>query len=851
MAGTKGPNKQDINEIKNALREIQKLYDTLGGQNPFGGVNSKTLANSADEVKRLKDSLQEAREAVSDMEGEAGDLFKSWKAIADEVKGNRKVLNDSKNTVSKINDLSQKLKDHNEKTNTLSSKDLNNIKSKLEQQKSILKGNKDSLQSSIDELTVKKRAGIATATELSQLKESEIIHKNITGGLEKDSGVLDQIISKAQQEAKFRKEIETSLGVAGGILKGMSKIPIIKDIVDTEKILKSANDEIELSGSGLKGLGAGFKEMGSQVKSGLLNPANLALGFITQMGDALKLADAGAGDLAKGMNMTYGEALNTRRELGNMAATSGDIALTTKGLQETLMAVGNQLGSNASLNEADLKTFTKLREQAGYTNEELMGVQQLSLVNGKSLEKNTSEILGGAKAYASRNKLIINEKQVLKDVSKMSASLKLTLGGSAEKMAEAAVKARQFGLNLEQAEKMSSSLLDFESSIESELSAELLLGKDLNFERARGLALNGDTAAAAEEIAKQVGTSADFAKMNVIQQEAIAKAAGLTKDELAQSLMDREALAKLSAKEGESAQQAFNRLVQEVGMEEAKKQLGDEALANQYEQQSVQERFAQATEKLKELFIQIAEPLLSILSPLVNLVSSVLPMINILLQPIIWVFQTIADAVRGFTDLLNGELHEGLGGFLQIAQSIATVWAGIVLTSKILGKETIKNISLQGIFSNLLKKDFWLSIGSSIAKMWGAIIGMLGPFGIPVAIAAGAGLVGLASSFLSKGDDIMSPGEGGGGYGKRTLFGPEGAIQLNNKDTVIAGTNLFDGASKGDDVMSAPKGSISVSNSTAPKKEVKQDPNAGTNARLDALISATGKVNSVSTLKIQ
>jgi hypothetical protein len=247
------------------------------------------------------------------------------------------------------------------------------------------------------------------------------------------------------------------------------------------------------------------------------------------MGDALKLADAGAGDLAKGMNMTYGEALNTRRELGNMAATSGDIALTTKGLQETLMAVGNQLGSNASLNEADLKTFTKLREQAGYTNEELMGVQQLSLVNGKSLEKNTSEILGGAKAYASRNKLIINEKQVLKDVSKMSASLKLSLGGSAEKMAEAAVKARQFGLNLEQAEKISSSLLNFESSIESELSAELLTGKDLNFERARGLALNGDTAAAAEEIAKQVGTSADFAKMNVIQQEAIAKAAGLTK----------------------------------------------------------------------------------------------------------------------------------------------------------------------------------------------------------------------------------------------------------------------------------------------------------------------------------
>jgi len=94
----------------------------------------------------------------------------------------------------------------------------------------------------------------------------------------------------------------------------------------------------------------------------------------------------------------------------------------------------------------------------------------------------------------------------------------------------------------------------------------------------------------------------------------------------------------------------------------------------------------------------------------------------------------------------------------------------------------------------------------------------------------------------------MSPGDGSQGYGKRTLFGPEGAIQLNNKDTVIAGTNLFD---KADDMVSAPKGALSVSNSSSPKKEAPMDPSAGTNARLDALIAATGKVNSISTLKIQ
>jgi hypothetical protein len=50
-------------------------------------------------------------------------------------------------------------------------------------------------------------------------------------------------------------------------------------------------------------------------------------------------------------------------------------------------------------------------------------------------------------------------------------------------------------------------------------------------------------------------------------------------------------------------------------------------------------------------------------------------------------------------------------------------------------------------------------------------------------VASGAG--GLP---VTTGKDILSPPSG---YGTRTLFGPEGAIQLNNKDTVLAGTDLF------------------------------------------------------------
>ena len=81
--------------------------------------------------------------------------------------------------------------------------------------------------------------------------------------------------------------------------------------------------------------------------------------------------------------------------------------------------------------------------------------------------------------------------------------------------------------------------------------------------------------------------------------------------------------------------------------------------------------------------------------------------------------------------------------------------------------------------------------------------------GVATALAAIAiGTAALKSEVGSEADDLFAPPEGGSGYGKRMLIGPEGAIALNNKDTVIAGTNLFP---KGDDIVSAGAGDIQLS----------------------------------------
>ena len=821
---------QDPKEIEKQFKRLQTLAATL--RKDLSSFNLSALRNDSALIGELLEKWeQELRDSTASLDS----LSSSFQDIVRDISKGNKGLNDTKNSFNKLTSLAQDLQAHQRGINQLSKKQLESIGKQAEKEKLKLEIAYNTLEQEKQAIIAARKRGQFNPKQLEQLKKIKSSQEEIKGTITGQNSAFEDLLTNANNFLEIENQIDKQTGILGGLFSGLGKaFPDMADKLGLDKVqakmremaeenIKNQQKERDLTAeinekrgnlsdkqikagfggkelkdlfaqkealsasnvaaSGLSGkfkmLGGAAKVFGTELKAAL-GPIALIEFAITELIAALKIVDSGAGDMAKSMNMTYGEALATRREFGNIAALSGDAAVTTKGLQETYMAIGQSLGSNAKLNEKDLITATKLREQAGYTNDQLVELNKLSSINGKSLEQNTKEILGGAKAYASRKGLVINEKQVLDDVVKSSASLKLSLGGSADALAKSAVQARAVGLNLEQAAAIADSLLQFESSIENELSAELLTGKDLNFEKARTLALNNDIAGAAEEIANQVGSSADFAKMNAIQQEAITKAAGLTKDQLAQSLMDREALQKLSSVEGKDAKEKFDNLVKQVGMEEAKKRLGNEQLANQFQQQSVQERFNQSVEKLKELFIQVAEPILAIVSPLMNLISTILPAINFLLQPLIVGFQTIAGWV---TSLIDG---------LKKGQPLAIALAG-----------AIGLIALPAITSAIG------AIFSTFAQI---------PFGIgiPLAIASVVGLMSMLTQGQSKakqGNDIMSPGTGGSGYGSRTLFGPEGAIQLNNKDTVIAGTNLFD---KADDMMSAPKGALQVSNKTTP-----------------------------------
>lgn len=676
-----------------------------------------------------------ANDDASKLKGTLGD-------IQSEMDGIKSVFDQSTASLQSMVGAAQQFQSYQDGITKLSSEQLKNLSKKLKEEKESLKNNQQALQNSIAQKQQE------TLRLEAQIRSIENTKKNKTA-ISQLVGELDKVNEQLEKEEALFNQVNKTLTEANNELHQMEQN--INKAAKNEKL----NERFEK-----------LNETTEKVSSKL----GLGLGFATII-SLIQDADTQLGDFAKSMNVSYGEAAKTKKEFSDIAVASGDSALNSARLMETQAAIGAQLGTNAKLNEADLKTFTKLREQAGYTNEELMGVQQLSLINGKSLEKNTEAILGGAKAYASRNKLVVNEKQILKDISKASASLKLSLGGSADALARSAVQARQFGISLEQAEKMSQSLLNFEDSIESELSAELLTGKALNLERARALALNGDVAAAAAEIAQQVGTSNDFAKMNVIQQEAIAKAAGMTRDELAQSLMDREALAKLGAKEGQDALSRYNEM-RAAGMSQAEiaKQLGDAELAKQYEQQSVQEKFNDTMLELKE-----------------TLMNGILP-----------AFQSMGTFLK-----------ENMG----LVKTIVVLFTGLKAAQMAYNALSVVALAIQ-------KKQAQAAQQEAIAEVTGGAFSSLGAIPIVGAILAGA-LVAttLASMFSNIGkakDGVIDP------KGGLLVSGEKGSIQLDKDDSIIAGTNLGGGNKK----KSSPSQGMDVSAIVGAISELRRDVNA-------------------------
>lgn len=716
---------QSIDDLN---REIESLRQQLGKQSlsPF----------DQKDLEKAKEALSGLRNDLREMDGDLNYISKSFKDSVSELSKQNAQLTLARGSIKNISNLARDLVDFRKGENNLSEKQLKNLQrqSKLrfdDLQSAIRSGKltesqKIEAQSALDQRESFNKSLERTIDIQAEVnKEIGLMGSGLEGagkllGKLGFTGVAKPITDAIQATKRARFELKLNQDSIAAIRDeyatlGPMDIERKRELREQLGHLNSQNKELEKQTNKYKNIAIALKE---QIT--VANMTDFAIGNIVK---SFLEVDSIVGNTAKSMGISYQTSLQLSSGFTSMAANSNSVFVTTKGISESFNQINAALGTNGAISEDVLVTQTQLVKQAGYSVEAATMLSKLSIATGKPTKEIASNFLGQVKALNLVNGTAVNEKQLLEDISNVSKDTLATFADQPGKLAEAAYEARKLGLDLEKLKGTQSSLLDIESSIASEFEAEVITGKQLNLERARSYALTNDYAGLAKELGKQDITRASFAKMNVLQQEATAKALGMSVDTMGSMLMDQEAMNKLSGIDGDNAKEKFDNLVKQVGMEEAKKRLGDDALAQQMASASVQDRFNSSVEKLKEVFVAISTVLMPIFDGFANLVT--------------WLSQS----------------QIAMGAILGIATALVGIQAALAVKSLITA------------FASIFTGGF-----------------MAGPFGLPIALAGAAALGGLIGGVASMVGDVNSPANG-----KTQVSTKEGGLfELSKNDDLVA-----------------------------------------------------------------
>ena len=148
-----------------------------------------------------------------------------------------------------------------------------------------------------------------------------------------------------------------------------------------------------------------------------------------------------------------------------------------------------------------------------------------------------SNLLQSAQFLAKANNVAPDK--ILSDVAQSTEFFAKFADEGGENILRAAVQARKLGINLQAVEKITGGLLEFQTSLNAENEASVLIGRRLNFQKARELALANDVEGATKAVVEQLGSAEEFNRLNAIQRKALADAAGVEVGEL-QKIVNKE-----------------------------------------------------------------------------------------------------------------------------------------------------------------------------------------------------------------------------------------------------------------------------------------------------------------------
>ena len=621
-------NERELLKLKKLLTDVNELRRKFGE----GDIEVKFAEATTATFEELNRQLEKYKKALDEVED-------SWGAVSSIINDVRrefgKATDGMKTAMSSFNRLqsiSNKFAEDKLGIERMTSKE---IKSNITSIKKEIR-----IQSQALELLEEKVKNGEELTENEKKMIKELKSENIQNNL---------ALKTAKKRLAEERRIQKTMGLTGSAIKGivgsLGKLGIHSDFFEDieENMYEAAKSggKLKAAFAGLKGLGKGlFQALGDPVvQFGLLTKAITALYKLTGLvkTQSKQAALATSGVLGRGFFVGIQNARTKTNLLFEEAAQAANT------VREELGFVPSGIGES-------VEAVHKLTNAYGMTGKEATNLLQVSHDLGVPLDQ-MPETLGEASgSFEAMTGYSVDFQKSMKIIGASSAIVRSSMHGSAQGLVKAANYAALMRMSLDDIRQASESTLDFQSSIQKEMEAELFLQKDLNLENYRYAALTGDTELAAKELQRLIKENGPALKKNTLAQQAFADSIGISREQLAEGLESME-LQKELGFESANSQKALNALLEKgLSREEAIAQLrrsGAAGVEKAIEQQMAHEnRMKNIMRKFQEAFIPLAEKVFSERN--IAMIENFAHKIAGLLQKISPFFEYLPELVAGF-----------------------------------------------------------------------------------------------------------------------------------------------------------------------------------------------------------
>ena len=509
----------------------------------------------------------------------------------------------------------------------------------------VLKGTSGAQAAFTDIRSTQNATGTKRVREARFLIEEVQRYKNIAATADPKSGIYEKATSYVNTIQAFRDLAKLEAQAQGNASK------LVKAQGELDKVTKVATE------GSLKAMVGAFKDA---VGSGWM----LAFVIGKALWNQFKAVDELGVKLQREIGTWEGGVAGANREL-----------ISSKDYLEQAYEISTKF----HIDPARVFTPVELAKAAEFKNMSNLSAQEVAnlAVRSKSVSQsvtayNTS-MKEGYNNILKNTTTAVSFGAVQKEIANTSEAISLSLGDNPKKIAEAAAAALSLGMSMKDIEGVAENLMNFESSIEHEMEAQLLTGKQMNLAKAREYALNNDIAGLSRELHNNGVDAVKFQSMTYIQQKSLAQALGMSREQLA----------------GMVRQQILGMNISDEAKRKMLKMNEED-----YRRMTTEQQWQKTKEKFLQTLVPLMKPILDIVTMLVGplkWIAGVLGKIIGLVQPVINFVQSLFSKVQKFFADGDSTVKKVVG---TVVSGGANMASSLLMFSLVLG--TVKK-SLGGI----------------------------------------------------------------------------------------------------------------------------------------------------------